>query len=326
MNIKGAITRGFGKAKLTCIKKSPEILLVTGIISGAAALGFAIKSTLEVEGVLTSHEERMEKVTKYEDNAEIEDEKGNVIVLTPEVKKRLVALQYGRTALSFAKLYAPTVIFASVSLACILASHGIMRKRNVALAASLATVRTAYDDYRKRVIRDLGKEMDEHFLYDTVEETVERKVVDENGKEKVKKEKVKKPKFANAYSRIFDNCNAPDQFEKDGSANYIFIRAQMLHLRDKLEAQGYLFLNDVYKALGFPITLAGQSAGWIYDYDDPNNTQFFIEGFDIDEINNSPAVRDLMNGYENSIILNFLNVRDDILTDIPRVDSRVDVI
>ena len=326
MALQDTLTRMIGKGKLTLKKNSPEILLVSGIISGGAALAFAIKSTLEVEKVLDDHVQRMQKIKDVEDNEKIEDDKGHAIVVTPQVKKRLVALQYGRTALSFTKLYAPTIIFASLSLTCILTSHGIMRKRNLALAATLATVRTAYDEYRGRVIRDLGKEMDNHFLYDTVEETVERKVVDENGKEKTKKEKIQKPQFANAYSRIFDNCNAPDQFEKDGSANYLFIRAQMLHLQDKLKANGYLFLNDVYKALNFPITLAGQSAGWIYDYNDPENTQIFFEGFDVEEVNNSPAVRDLMNGYENSIIINFLNVRDDILTDIPRVDSRVDVI
>lgn len=326
MALKDQLTRAIGKGRLTLKKNSPEILLVSGIISGGVALAFAIKSTLEVESILDDHAKRMERINNVEDDEEIDDGKGHSVVVTPQVKKRLVALQYGKTALSFTKLYAPTIIFAGLSLTCILTSHGIMRKRNLALAASLATVRTAFDEYRSRVVRDLGKEMDNHFLYDTVEETVERKVVDENGKEKIKKEKIQKPQFANAYSRIFDNCNAPDQFEKDGSANYIFIRAQMLHLQDKLKANGYLFLNDVYKALNFPITLAGQTAGWIYDYNDPENTQIFFEGFDVDEVGNSPAVRDLMNGYENSIIINFLNIKDDILTDIPRVDSRVDVI
>ena len=249
---------------------------------------------------------------------------GTIIAERLGVPSTVIALTYVKTAGKLLKHYAPTIIFASLSLTCILTSHGILRKRNIALAASLATVRTAYDEYRGRVIRDLGREMDEHFLYDTKEEVREKEVTDpETGKTKKLKEKIQVPQYQNAYSRIFDNCNAPDQFEKDGAANYIFIRSQMLYLQQKLIRDGYLFLNDAYKQLGFPITLAGQSAGWIYDYDNKEGTQIFFEGFDEYEINNSKAVRDLMNGRENSIIINFLNIRDNILTDIPRVDSKV---
>ena len=100
----------------------------------------------------------------------------------------------------------------------------------------------------------------------------------------------------------------------------------MLYLQNKLIRDGYLFLNDVYKQLGIPITIAGQSAGWIYDFDNKANTQLFFEGFDNDEVGNSEAVRDLMNGYNRDVLLNFVNVKDDILTDIPRIDSAVSAI
>lgn len=322
MSIMNNITRTIGKGKLTLKKKSPEILLAVGIISGGAALVCAIKETLKADTVIDEHREMMDKIEEAVDLAESEDD----VEYSVEDEKKDKFKAYVKTGWSFAKLYAPTIILSAVSITCILTSHGIMRKRNVALAASLATVRTAYDEYRKRVIRDLGKEMDEHFLYDTVEEERVREVTDSKGKTKEVKETVKKAQFSNAYSRIYDACNAPDQWEKSGAANYIFIRSQMIFLQKKLIRDGYLFLNDVYKMLGFPITIAGQTAGWIYDYNDRDNTLFGIEGFAIDETYNSQAANDLMKGYENSIILNFLNIRDDILTDIPRVDSRVDVI
>ena len=319
------ITRGFGKVRLWGIKRSPELLLAGGIISGTAALVLAVKETLKVEEILDEHIKKLDDVKSVEEGTELVDsETGKTIIYDDKTKNKVIALTYVKTAGKLLKHYAPTIIFASLSLTCILTSHGILRKRNIALAASLATVRTAYDEYRGRVIRDLGREMDEHFLYDTKEEVREKEVTDpETGKTKKLKEKIQVPQYQNAYSRIFDNCNAPDQFEKDGAANYIFIRSQMLYLQQKLIRDGYLFLNDAYKQLGFPITLAGQSAGWIYDYDNKEGTQIFFEGFDEYEINNSKAVRDLMNGRENSIIINFLNIRDNILTDIPRVDSKV---
>ena len=311
------LTRLVGKGKLNLVKYSPEILLASGLVSGAAAVFFACKGTLKASEIIDNHNERIDEIRQLE---EIKEEGG---CTEKDVKVNLVRA-YAATAKDAAITFGPAIIFGTLSVTCILASHGILRKRNVALAASLATVRTAFDEYRGRVVRDLGKEMDQHFLYDTETEIRERKEVDpETGKEKKIKEKVEKPRYANAYSRIFDNCNCPDTFEKDGASNYIFIRSQMLYLQNKLISQGYLFLNDVYKQFGFPITLAGQTAGWIYDYDNKDATGFAIEGFDVNEIGNSPAVRDLMNGYENSIILNFLNIRDTILDDIPVIDSSV---
>ena len=322
MSFMDNVTRFVGKAKLTGKKYEPEILLAVGIASGAACVFFACKGTLKASEIIDKHNERMEEINQLKEiNAEDPTE-----CTDRDIKVNTVRAYYA-TALDFAKTFGPAVIFGTLSLACILTSHGVMRKRNLALAASLATVRTAFDEYRGRVVRDLGKDMDRHFLYDTVEEIRESEVTDaETGKTKKVKEKVIKPRYANAYSRIFDNANAPDDFEKDGAANYMFIRAQMLTAQRRLIRDGYLFLNDVYKLLGMPITLAGQTAGWIYDYDNRDNTMIFFEGFDENELYNSQEVIDLMNGKENSIIINFLNIRDTILDDLPRVDSSIDVI
>lgn len=318
MDVKNTLTRTAGKVKLWGIKRSPEILLAAGIISGGVALFCAVKETLKAEEVLDEHERKMDEIVGALDLANNSEEE---VDYTEEDAKKDKVKAYIQTGLAFAKLYAPTVIFAGLSLTCILTSHGIMRKRNLALAATLATVRKAFDEYKGRVIRDLGPEMNEHFLYDDVEKVIEKEVTDENGKAKKIKEKYKAPVATSAYSRFYDESNP--NWEKDGSANYFFIRCQMIYLQNKLIANGYLFLNDVYKALGLPITIAGQSAGWIYDYSNRDNTIINFEGFDVNEVNNSPAVRALMNGYERNVLLNFMNIKDDILTDLPRVDNEV---
>lgn len=321
MEVKNSITRAAGKAKLTVTKYSPEILLAAGIISGAAALVFAVKETLKAEEILDQHNDKIIKIADARNLVEgTEDDH----TYTEEDVKKDKVKAYVQTGWEFAKLYAPTAIFAGVSLTCILTSHGIMRKRNVALAATLATVRTAFNEYRGRVVRDLGKDMDNHFLYDDVERVAEKEIVDDKGKKKTVKETYKVPTVSNAYSRFFDESNP--NWEKDGSANYFFVRSQMLYLQNKLISKGYLFLNDVYKTLDIPITVAGQSAGWIYDYNNRDNTMIRFAGFGEDEVNNSGAVRALMNGYERNVLLNFENIRDDILTDLPRIDSSIDVI
>lgn len=317
-DIKNKITLAAGKASLGLKKRSPEILLASGIIFSGAAIFMSVKSTLKAGEVIDKHKEKMDQIHEAlelkTDDYTLEDSKKDTVKA------------YVQTGWEFAKLYAPTIIFSALSLTLILSSHGIIKKRNAALAASLASVRTAFDEYRGRVVRDLGKEMDNHFLYDTVEKVAEVETVDENGKKKKIKEKYQVPTKSSVYSRFFDETNP--NWEKDGSANYLFVRSQMIYLQKKLQANGYLFLNDVYKQLDLPITIAGQSAGWIYDFDNKDNSLIYFEGFDIDgdETNLSGAVRALKNGYEWSVLLDFKNIKDNILEDVKRVDSSIDEI
>lgn len=313
------LTRTYGKVKLGAIKHSPEILLTAGIVTGVATVIFACKGTLKAGDVIDDHKKMMDDIKEAAEIASEEE--------YSERDQQLDTVKaYSKTAWEMFKIYAPAIGLGTLSLACVLTSHGIMRKRNLALAASVATLRTAYDEYRSRVVRDLGKDMDEHFLYDTVEETVEKEVTDpETGKTKKKKEKISVPTKASVYSRFFDEANP--NWTKTGSDNYFFIRGQLNYLQQKLVRDGYLFLNDAYKALGFPITIAGQTAGWIYDYDNKDNTIVSFVGFE-DKFGHesSEDTYALMNGYERNILLSFDNLKDSIIDDLPRIDGEITAI
>ena len=335
-DIKGSITRGFGKAKLTATKYSPEITMVSSIIFGTIALGTAIHSTLKVEKVIDRHINKMEKINKLVEDGVTEledDETGEVIEFTPKVVARTKAITYVKTGWELTKLYAPTIIFGAGAIACTLASHKILTKRNAALAATAALLKKEWDEYRSRVVRDLGTEMDRHFLYDTVENVVEKTVTDEKtGKEKKVKEKVQTPTKGSVYSRIFDEANK--YYSKDGAASYLKIRSQLLDFNRHIVRDGYAFLNNGYGKMGFPITIAGQQAGWVYDPNRPEQTLCQIEGFGIvkvssngtvylDDETESAAVRAFRNGYERSCLLEFKNIRDNIFDDIRAVDSEI---
>ena len=68
-------------------------------------------------------------------------------------------------------------------------------------------------------------------------------------------------------------------------------------------------LNEVYDMLGIPRTKAGQIVGWIYVEDHPNGDNFVDFGiYDM----NREKVRDFVNGYERTILLDF-NVDGNIL-------------
>ena len=53
------------------------------------------------------------------------------------------------TVATVVKLYAPAVIVSGLSIACMIQSHNILKKRNVALAAAFATVTQSFSRYRK---------------------------------------------------------------------------------------------------------------------------------------------------------------------------------
>lgn len=337
-NIKDTITRGFGKAKFTATKYSPEIAMVSSIIFGGIAVGTAIYSTLKVDKVVDRHIKKMEKINKLVADGVtelVDDESGETIEFTPKVVARTKTLTYVKTGLSLTKLYAPTIIFGAASIACTVASHKILTKRNAALAATAALLKKEWDEYRSRVVRDLGSEMDRHFLYDTVEKVVERTETDKKGKEKKVEVVEMVPTKESVYSRIFDEANK--YHSKDGAASYLKVRSQLLDFNRHIVRDGYAFLNNGYSRLGFPITIAGQQAGWVYDPHRPEATLCQIEGFGIvkvssngsvylDDETESAAVRAFRQGYERSCLFEFKNIRDNIFDDIQVVDSSITAI
>ena len=82
----------------------------------------------------------------------------------------------------------------------------------------------------------------------------------------------------------------------------MFLNSQQKYANDLLKAQGYLFLNDVYKALGLEPTKAGQIVGWVYNPDNPVGDNYV--DFGIYDVSNERK-RAFVNGYEENILLDF---------------------
>ena len=338
MDFKLKLSQTCGKMGAALDKRSPEILLGIGIVSFVGAVATSVRSTLKVEKTVSEHIEKINEIKELAESGttEITDDKtGEVVELTPEVIKRVKAVRYVKAGFSIAKLYAPTIIFTGVGITCFLASFGIMKKRNAALALGLSTLRSAFDEYRGRVVRDLGKEMDEHFLYDTVEEVREKEVVDENGKKKKIKEKVMVPTKPGVYDVMFDaSC---DDWSKDSYQAYLSLRSHLLMANTMLRRNNHLYLNRAYEEFRFPETDALE-AGLIYDDDRPEESRFLqIKGFGtvrvardnslyIDESTMNQYWRDFQEGRERDMIIQFENIVDNIRDDVVRTDPDVRVI
>ena len=137
------MTRTFNRAGLHIKKHSPEILLVTGIVTGGAALVAACRATTKLESVLNETKNNVSKVKECTLAGQIQIAEGDeirTVEYTEEDSKKDLTIFYTKGCLNVAKLYAPAAALGVISLTCILASHGIIHKRNTALAAAYTAV------------------------------------------------------------------------------------------------------------------------------------------------------------------------------------------
>lgn len=290
------ISRTFHKVGFQLKKHSPEILVGVGVVGVVASAVMACKASTKLNAVLEETKEKTDAIKAAPNDPQLAGK------YTEEDSKKDLAIVYSQTGLQLAKMYAPAVLLGAASIGCIIASHTIVRKRNVALAAAYATVDNGFKEYRNRVIERFGEELDKELKFNIKKQEVEETVVDENGNEtKVTKVvDIVDPNNYSPYAKCFDvGCNG---WTKDPERNLYFLRQQQNWANDMLKAKGYLFLNEVYEMLGFHKTQAGQIVGWIYDEEQPNGDNFVDFGiYDISK----PANRDFVNCRERAIWLDF---------------------
>ena len=279
MSLKTVISKGGLKIK----KYSPEILMVAGITGVVGAAVLACKATLKCEELIDEHDAKMEAAnearnTVDEERYSAEDYKKDVVVIKVQ------------TAVNFINLYGPAVTLGVASIGCILGAHNIMKKRNVALMAAYKLVEQSFAEYRDRVKAELGDAEDFHFRYGTTKGETTETIVDENGKKKKVKHLTQEldGSMCSQYARLFEpeerdgtgGWTGSTQFSPKHDYNYAFLTQKLNWMNDRLNAQGYVFLNDVYEELGFPRTKAGQAVGWVKGVNGVDGYISFGEAFD----------------------------------------------
>lgn len=303
-----SVSLTFNKIGFQLQKKSPEILVAVGVVGVVVSTVMACKATTKAGKIA-------EETSNDLDDIHIAEETGVTKTgetYTKDDARSDLAQVYVHTGVQYAKLYAPAVAMGAASITCILTSHRILRKRNVALAAAYATLDKSFKDYRGRVIERFGEQVEKELRYNIKAKEIETTVVDEKGKEKKVKETVDvaaegwDPSKYSQYARIFDESHPA--YMKDAEQNKYYLLALQAQANDRLKSRGHLFLNEVYEMLGFELTKAGTVVGWIYDPKEPMGDNFV--DFGMFEVCREKAV-DFVNGYERSFILDF-NVVGDI--------------
>lgn len=300
--LKNKVTRKLYKVKFGLKKHSPEILVVAGTVGVVTSAVLACKATLKVNAVVDEAKENLNKI-------EVAGQKGVTEAgetYTEEDVKNETKIVYIQTGVKLAKLYALPVGLGVISIAAILGGHNILRKRNIALAASYTALFNDFKGYRSRVVERFGEQLDKELKYNLKTKEVEEIVVHEDGTEEIvkKKEQVMDDPDGlagyDSFARFFDDGCAG--WDPNPEYSLMFLNQQQNYANDKLRRQGYLFLNDVYDMLGIPKCKEGQTHGWVYDEKNPIGDNFVDFGiYNISRRKN----RDFVNGYEKVILLDF---------------------
>lgn len=263
MNL-GIVTRLAGRAGLVLSKHAPTILTAAGTAGFIGTTILASKATLKVEETVAEETALLVKVHEAHEAGKLEDKDAlhDKVVL------------YTRMTTKLAKLYAPALILGAASIVSLATGHGIMLKRNASLAAAYAAVDQAFKTYKKKVESKFGKDAVIDALISTTEEDLT--------KNELTMEAIAAVDGVSPYGVIFDETN--NNWSADEDLSMLHLKCQQQYANDILQTRGHIFLNEVYKMLGFPHTPAGAVTGWVKgngdDFVDFNIFEGTFEGED----------------------------------------------
>lgn len=237
-----------GSGALLAKKHAPEIMIGCGIAGFVVTIVETVKATNRTNEILDKRDTAL-----FASENEQEDK-----VIRKGAKKSLI----------FAWL--PVVTTGIASALCVMKGYRIINGRYVATAAAYKSLEAFTDRYRGNVIDEFGREVDWRMAHGikpedwekAEEERRENALIKENNKLK-KENKPLKSQYRELYSFRFDEYSnyfkrywTPQQFLD-------YIKYKTKELQDKLEIDGYLFLNDVLEAFGLEKIPEGQLLGWV---------------------------------------------------------------
>ena len=294
-------------------KASPEIMLVGGLIAGATAIVTAVIATKKIseDEELKDLEQELDDIKNEADediDAVMNDDtvelhgyssKEECIKDIKKTKKQKGFRVLKKLIWKYVKAYGLSAFLVLLSMALILASHGVLKKRYISTTIAYKALDEAFKDYRERVKEAVGEEKERHY-YNGTHEGGEDTVIDENGEAHTTKVAVKDIKKKNSpYEFDFNAMTAPGNWESNSDYNLMFLRSIENYLNDLLNSRGHVFLNEALDALGMKRTREGSVVGWLKgsggdDYVDLGFTEYYTDEYS-----------DVQDGYLRNIHLNF---------------------
>ena len=301
---------GFYKAKgnttLWYKKNSPALKLGAGIIFGiAGVVGVAVQST-KVDEVVEDTKAAMDDVRAKTDAGIVIDKDGQPCDYTDHDRKVDTFRVAVNAGVDLAKLYSVPFTLLSMAGACVLSSHKDLNSRYLAATSAAEGLSRTLEMYRARVREKLGDEEERDIFYNAYRGEREVISMKEDGTtetETVDDYYIDPDTNFNVYCKFFDESSP--LWTKSPDENKWRLAQAQREAQMKLQRDGYLFLNDVYRSLGIRETREGQIAGWIYEYhaDQPSEEETTVD-FGLRNVNDE-GVRTFVNGYSPSVLLDF---------------------
>nr|DAO45805.1 MAG TPA: hypothetical protein [Caudoviricetes sp.] len=300
-----------GNAALRTLEHhAPKILLGVSIVCGVGATVTACKATLKLPETMKEINEQVDAAK----NIVVDEDDKPAHADAEKEKNHEVAKAYISGGVKLAKLYGPSIGLTASSIVCALAGSRVMNKRYAGALAAINSTEKMFSEYRKRVVEELGVDKDTQFANGIREVVTEEPILDKNGNPKTdkngevkttKKTELEYNPDVNKYSRMFDEVST-NEWAPNADYNKTRLMSCQNYFNEMLHVYRYVFLNDVYKYLGYPITAYGQDVGWIIDEDTPDPT-IDLGLYDFNA-NGSRRIDDL-DEHTNAILLTFKNVR-----------------
>lgn len=289
MNLSPIVTRAVAQTQFFLNKNAPTILTGAGVVGFIATTAATIRATNKANAVLPDITKEIAEVkTRLEVESDVLDEK---------IKTKALVKVYTDSSLTMAKIYAPTLVLGSASIVCVLAGHGIMLKRQASLVAAYTALDAGFKVYRKRVAERLGED-EELKLYRRPNTKIIESCDDEGTPCEIEVFDEEDSVSPSVYSKFFDETST--NWSKTPDYNRFFLQRQQEWANNRLRANGFLFLNEVYESLGLQRTQAGQIVGW---KEGTEGGDGFVD-FGLYQIGDE-CQRAFINGLEHTVLLDF---------------------
>lgn len=253
------------RAKLQVKKYEPEIRVYSGVGMMAGGTVAAVVATNKTARILDDLDE---------DKMLIQEIHTDQLVAEKEIKKASLKAG-GKVAMA----YAPAALLTIGGALNILQGFKVIKGRYASTCAALAVAQQQIEEYRSRVIDQVGEEKEQEIQKTTTDKTKEGTV---------------KPK-GSVYQRMFDERSS--EYRKgDANYNYAFIASTKAYYNEVLQTRGHVFLNEVYDGLGLDPTPEGQVLGWIRDGKGDGYIDFGLE---------LGGCKDFIEGKVDTVMLDF---------------------
>lgn len=239
--LKNKVTSMAGRQLLVAQKHSPVVLTGLAAVGVVGTAVLAVRATLKLEDVLKKDEA---------ETAAVEGDQE----ATFQVKVN--------TAWKVAKLYAPAATCGVFTVGALTGSTFILNRRNAGLTAAYTVMHQGYQEYRNRVIAELGKDADRKFRLGAEEKIVGDEREDGTVEDKVVMTVEPSKAKRSPYVFIFERDTSV-HWKPEYGHNQMFLRTKQDWATNMLRSRGHLTLNEVLTMLGMEETAEGLVLGWV---------------------------------------------------------------